>query len=389
MRSFTEFQPFLFQILESLSAHGEVPLATLAQAVDLEPEKFKAPFRLLAKEGVIELRDGGRLVELRREYAEVIGIDLGASHLHFAASDYGGAILSEFNEKIRPEDGPAKLISQIKKGIHRLTSLRGLGQLRSLAIGVPSPVNPQTGVAAFASNLPGWRNIDLNRALEEEFRVPLCVENDANMAAVGEHWRGVARGWNNFVFIALGTGIGSGIFVDGKLYRGRAGAAGEIQMLHVEWPRWQEDFGNVGYFESYASGQGIAAQGRKTMRALAGKRPVSLAEARDARFVFDAFRKGDASARAALEKIFTILGVGIANMISILDPDLIVLGGGVARGAPEFMLSTVRAVVKRVLGSAPPIELSSLEDKAQTYGAIRSAVSLVHKEVLRRLGQKP
>jgi glucokinase len=388
MKTFAEFHPFLLQVLEALSVHGEVPLDTLAQSVDLEPEKLKAPFRMLAKEGAIELRDGGEIIELHREYAEVVGIDLGASHLHFAAADYGGALLREFNEKIRPEDGPAKLISQIRKGIHRLAPRRGQGPFRALAIGVPSPVNPQTGLAAFASNLPGWRNIDLNRALEEEFRVPISIENDANVAAIGEHWRGVARGWNNFVFIALGTGIGSGIFVDGKLYRGRAGAAGEIQRLHVEWPRWQEDFGDVGYFESLASGQGIAAQGRKTMRVPAGKRSLTLAEARDARFVFDAFRKGDAGARAALEKIFTILGVGIANIVSILDPNLIVLGGGVARGAPEFMLSTVRTVVKRILAGAPPIELSSLEDKAQTYGAIRSAISLVHREVLRRLGQK-
>ena len=121
--------------------------------------------------------------------------------------------------------------------------------LRALAIGVPSPVDPRSGLVAFANNLVGWKNVDLRRALEKEFRVPVCLENDANMAAIGEHWRGVARDARSFVFIALGTGIGSGIFIDGRLYRGRTGNAGELFRLNLEWPRWDEDFGDLGYFD--------------------------------------------------------------------------------------------------------------------------------------------
>ena len=166
---------------------------------------------------------------------------------------------------------------------------------------------------AFAYNLPGWKNIHLARELEEKLRVPIFLENDANMAAIGEHWRGVAQGVDNFVFIAIGTGTGSGVFVNGKLYRGRTGSAGEVYHMNIDWPRWAEDFGDSGHFESYVSGMGIAAEGRKALPPPAGSAASDLAAERDAYFVFEAFRQGDPNARSVLEKIFTMLGVGIVE----------------------------------------------------------------------------
>src|SRR5208337_1319704 len=319
------------------------------------------------------------------DYGRVAGIDLGGSHLHFALADFRGKILEESNQKIRPEDGPHKLIGEIVEGAHTLTAKAG-GRLRALAIGVPSPVDAERGVVAFAYNLPGWKNIHLGRELEEKLRVPVFLENDANMAAIGEHWRGVAQGIDNFVFIAIGTGTGSGVFVDGRLCRGRTGSAGEVYRMNIDWPRWAEDFGDSGHFESYVSGMGIAAEGRKALQPPADSAASGLAAERDAYFVFEAFRQGDPKARGVIEKIFTMLGVGIVNIISVLDCDLIVLGGGIAKGAPEFMLSTVNKIVQHIYKeNAPPIKLSSLEDKAQTFGAIRSALTLAQQAIARRL----
>ncbi len=308
----------------------------------------------------------------------VIGIDMGASSLRFALADLQGHILDEASEPVRPEDGPAKTVGQIKKGIERLLrATHGRRTLRSLAIGVPGPVDPQGGTVAFANNLPGWRKVRLGRELKDAFGVPVFLENDANMAAIGEHWCGVARGVDNFVFIALGTGIGSGIFVDGKLHRGRTGSAGELYLLNLEWPRWNEDFGDTGYFEKYVSGMGIAAQGREVLPNHR-QTPAGLREDRDARFVFEALERGNAAARAVLEKTFTMLGVGVANIVAILDPDLVVFGGGISRGAPDLLLSTVKRVVGRIQPNPPHLLLSSLQDKAQIYGAICSALSLCH-----------
>lgn len=391
-------------ILREITLRGGTSIPNLVHAVDIPPSSLRRIIRMLLREGLVRFIGKSKKIELNPDYGCVVGIDLGASHLHYALADFRGDILSDSTEKIRPEDGPEKLMAQIKEGIRRQVAAaagehpaqklsRASGKkarrafaVRGIAIGVPSPVDPHTGAVAFANNLPGWKNIHLARALEKEFRLPVVIENDANVAALGERWRGVARGVQSFVFIALGTGIGSGVVVDGRLVRGRTGSAGELFRLNVEWPRWDEDFGDVGYFETHVSGMGIASEGRKRLGANPTAQPGNLAAERDAYFVFESFRQGNPAARAALTQVFTMLGVGIADIVAILDPDLIVLGGGVVKGAPELLLETVNRVVQRIQKEiAPPIKISALEDKAQTYGAIFCALSAAQKSAVRRL----
>jgi len=373
------------RVFQEIASHETVSVSRLARQTGIKPQSLLGKLRPLVKKGLLVYGDGRAKVGIDPDYGQVVGIDLGASHLHFALADFRGKILQDSNVRIRPEDGPPKLIDEIVEGARQLAAKAG-GRLRAVAIGVPSPVDAERGVVAFAYNLPGWKDIHLARALEEKLRVPIFLENDANMAAIGEHWRGVARGVDNFVFIAIGTGTGSGVFMNGKLYRGRTGSAGEVYHMNIDWPRWAEDFGDSGHFESYVSGMGIAAEGRKSLPPPASTAASNLAAERDAFFVFEAFRQGDPIARSVLERIFTMLGVGIENIIAILDPDLIVLGGGTAKAAPEFMLSTVGKVVQHIYKeNAPPIKLSALEDKAQTFGAIRSALDLAEEAIARRL----
>jgi glucokinase len=373
------------RVFQEIANYETLSVSRLARQMGIQPQSLLGKLRPLVKKGLLIYGEGRAKVGINPDYGQVVGIDLGASHLHFALADFRGKILQDSNVRIRPEDGPRKLIAQIVEGARHLTAKAG-GRLRAVAIGVPSPVDAERGVVAFAYNLPGWKDIHLARALEEELRVPIFLENDANMAAIGEHWRGVARDVDNFVFIAIGTGTGSGVYVDGKLYRGRTGSAGEVYHMNIDWPRWAEDFGDSGHFESYVSGIGIAAEGRKALPPPASSAASNLAAERDAYFVFEAFRQGDPIARSVLERIFTMLGVGIVNIVAILDPDLIVLGGGIAKGAPEFMLSTAGKIVQYIYKeNAPPIKLSALEDKAQTFGAIHSALTLAQQAVARRL----
>jgi len=374
MKSNFRLQSSLFQILEEVSRHPSLGPQALSRKLNLPLAAVSNPTAKLRKAGLTIPGKDRRGLRLNPDYGYLVGIDMGASHLHFALADFSGEIIDDTTEKVRPEDGPGKTISQIKKGIQRLIPAGRRNRLRALAMAVPSAVDPRSGLVLMANNLPGWKKINLKRELEKEFRFPVCIDNDANMAAIGERWRGVAHDLDNFVFIALGTGIGSGIFVNGQLYVGRTGAAGELQFLNVEWPRWNEDFGDTGYFESHASGQGIATLGRKLIKSRSRDKSAGLAETRDAYFVFEAFRKGNAKARKALETSFTILGVGIANVIGVLDPDMIVLGGGISRGAPEFMLRTVTTVAQRIQPNCPPILISKLGDQAQTYGAVYSSM---------------
>jgi len=373
------------RVLQEIANCETALVGRLAREMGIQPRSLLGMLRPLVKKGLLVFTEGRSTVGINPDYGQVVGIDLGGSHLHFALADFGGKILQDSQKKIRPEDGPRKLMGEIVDGVLSLTKKAG-GRLRGVAIGVPSPVDAERGVVTFAYSLPGWKDIHLGRELEGKLRVPVFLENDANMAAIGEHWAGVAQGVDNFVFIAIGTGTGSGVFVDGKLYRGRTGSAGEIYRMIIDWPRWAEDFGGSGQFECYVSGMGIATEGRKVLPPPAVSAACGLAAERDAYFVFEAFRQSDPNARAVLEKIFTMLGVGIVNIISVLDPDLIVLGGGISKGAPEFMLSTVDKVVQHIYKeNAPPTRLSALEDKAQTFGAIRSALDLALQAVARRL----
>lgn len=384
MKSDSYLNKTLFEILEEVSRHPAIEAQALANKLEISLSAANSLVARLRRAGLIIPADKRRGLRLNPDYGYVVGIDMGASHLHFALSDFSGEIIDDAVEKVRPEDGPRKTIGQIKKGIHKLIPAERRNRLRAVALAVPSAIDPRSGLVLMANNLPGWKNINLLRELEKEFRLPIRIENDANMAAIGEHWRGVARDVGNFVFIALGTGIGSGIFINGHLYVGRTGAAGELQFLHVEWPRWNEDYGDTGYFESHASGQGIATMGRKLMKPRRSGASEGLAETRDAYFVFEAFRKGNRQARKALETIFTILGVGVANVVGVLDPDMIVLGGGISRGAPEFMLSTVARVAGKIQPNCPPILISELGDQAQTYGAVYSSMMAACKAATSR-----
>ncbi len=376
----------LQRIFREVARRGETSPPELGRSLGLRLSTVDAKVRTLIQKGMVEFRDGRKRVGLNSAFGYLVGIDLGGSHLHYALADFRGEMLRESDEKIRPEDGPAKLIRQTQEGIRTLVAgLARHGRLRAVAIGVPSAVSPELGVVTWANNLPGWKDVHLRAELESELRVPIFLENDANMAAIGEHWRGVAQGVDNFVFIALGTGIGSGVFVDGKLHVGRTGAAGELYRMNVEWPRWDEDFGDTGHFESYVSGLGIAAEGHKALGSDAGGKPSGLREERDAYFVFEALRQSNPKAREVLERIFTMLGVGVANVVAVLDPDLIVFGGGASKGAPDLMLATVEKVVRRIQPDPPPLKLSALQEKAQTYGAIFSALSLAQDAVLRQL----
>lgn len=376
----------LQRVYREIAGATDVPVRRLLRKTALGAAALRLRLRALERRGLVRVR--ARRVEVNAEFGDVVGIDLGASHLHYALADFSGTIGRELTEPVRPEDGPQKMLAQIHAGVRRLVAegserpARRGRRMLALAMGVPSAVDDQ-GVATYANNLPGWKNVALRDELSKRFRLPVVLENDVNMAAIGEHWKGAAKGVENFVFIALGTGVGTGIFIRGGLHRGRVGAAGEIFRMNVEWPLWDTDYGDTGQFEDYVAGRGIAREGRHLRDT---EEAAGLREERDAMFVFDAHRRGDAEARRVLEKIFTILGVGVANLIAILDPELIVLGGGITKGAPDLMIETVRRVVARIHPETqPPVVLSALEDKAQTFGAIRSALDAAAERIARQL----
>jgi predicted NBD/HSP70 family sugar kinase len=142
--------------------------------------------------------------------------------------------------------------------------------------------------------------------------------------------------------------------------------------MNLDWTRWDEDFPDTGYLEAHVSGRALAAEGRKILTQGNGQAASSLTESRDARYIFEALHQGDAQAVALVEKSFLLLGVAVANVISVLDPELIIFNGGIVKGAPELLLETVERVVRRIHPKPPRIQLSTLGDKAQLWGALQT-----------------
>jgi len=302
-----------------------------------------------------------------------VAVDMGASHIRWALADSDARMLEERRESVHG-DGASAVIDQIRDGIAGLLQKPRPGELLGIAIGVPGGVDPRNGKVLDANNVPGWREVDMGGELEQRFSCPVYLDNDANMAAIGEHWRGIAKGIDDFVFIALGTGIGSGLFLDGQLRRGHAGFAGELFRMNLDWSRWEEEFPDSGYLEAHVSGVGLANEGRKLFSGGNGASSATVSESRDARFVFEAFRGGDAAAQRLIEKSFTMLGVAVANLVCVLDPELIVFNGGLVRGAPDLLLKRVSKVMGRIHPRPPRIELSTLGDKAQIWGALATVL---------------
>jgi glucokinase len=303
-----------------------------------------------------------------------VAVDMGASHVRWVLADAEARLLEEARESVRAEGGVEAVIEQVRDGIARLLSRAPSGELLGVAIGVPGGVDPRSGKILDANNVPGWREVDMGGELEQQFQCPVYLDNDANMAALGEHWRGIARNVDDFVFVALGTGIGSGIFLDGQLRRGHRGFAGELFRMNLDWSRWEEDFPDSGYLEMYVAGVGLATQGRTLLTGDNGSAGSSLVASRDARFVFDAFQRGESAAGKLIEQSFTMLGVATANLVSVLDPELIVFNGGLVRGAPELLLESVKKVVGQIHPRPPRIALSTLAERAQIWGALATVL---------------
>jgi predicted NBD/HSP70 family sugar kinase len=226
-----------------------------------------------------------------------------------------------------------------------------------------------TGRVIKAANLAGWTNVPLREVIEARFKVPVLVDNDANMAALGERWQGVARLTNDFVFLALGAGVGAGVVIGGRLHRGHHWYAGEISRMTLDYREWEVDFGERGYLESRISAASIPewSHARTLLERSGADREAAM------RVIIDAAREGDAEAASVVEELAVFLGSAVANVVAVLDPGLVVFGGGLSH-AGDLLLDPVRRVVARIVPNVPALEISALGDDAQLLGAVYSAM---------------
>ena len=298
----------------------------------------------------------------------VAAIDLGGSHFSSVLADERGQFVARAASPIRGDEGAELILGMIADAVEKL--LKELhcspADLRAVALAVPGLVDSETGTVGAAANLAGWIDVPVAEMLRRRLPVPVQVENDVNLAALGEMWRGAGRGRRHLLFVAPGTGIGGGVIIDGRLHRGAHHFAGEIGYSCPGPEHLEADYGLLGRLEALASGPGLLRRARQRL----GERLPADATARD---VFEMARAGDAEAIALCEETATLIGIAVANVVTVLDPEIIVFGGGLSREG-ETLLSRVREVVYRIVPVRPEIVASALGEDAQLYGAVLMAL---------------
>lgn len=284
-----------------------------------------------------------------------LGVDIGGTKVAVGIVDREGTILSQGRRPMIANDTAEAGLEAVIGAIDSMLSA-GPVKVESIGICAPGPLDPKTGVVLNPPNVPCWRNFPLAERVSARYSLPVKVDNDANAAALAETLWGAARGFRYVFYATIGTGIGTGIVFDGSIYHGKTGSAGEGGHVSIDYRGPVCNCGKRGCIEILAAGPVIGARARAKVVAdrLRGKAMLDLAngnvEAITSQHVGEAFASGDTLARAVLEDTVHLLTIWLGNIVDLLDPDIIVMGGGVAamlrpffeeikRGLPDWCVN--------------------------------------------------
>lgn len=305
------------------------------------------------------------------------GVDLGGTTVKIGLFDTEGTVLDKWEIPTRKEDSGSKILPDIAQAVLDKIAERQIAKddVTGVGIGVPGPVD-DNGVVHMAVNL-GWGIINVNEVLGGLLQLPVRAGNDANVAALGEMWCGGGKGCSDMVLATLGTGVGGGIIVNGKMVTGATGAGGEIGHIHIKDDEPDAcGCGGHGCLEQYASATGIARLANRKLAATTQDSVLRAAKERgavSAKTVFDAVKNGDALACEIAEEFGDYLGKGLAAIACVVNPEVIVLGGGVSK-AGEILCEYVAKYYKKYVFhgcSNAQFKLATLGNDAGIYGAAK------------------
>jgi glucokinase len=278
----------------------------------------------------------------------IIAVDIGGTSFRVALADQEGRLLARNAEPTRPQEGPAIGIQRLKNAIRKTASSISFKEVAGIGVGAAGPINPQKGVILTPPSLPTWRDVPLKEELQKEFQIPVWMENDADLAALGEHRFGAGRGFDRLIYITVSTGIGGGIITNGELLRGCSLSVAEIGHMVVDPDGPVCNCGGKGHLEAVASGTAIArmaaeriSQGDLSSISLLVRGDLSMVTAET---VVKAAGQGDMTAQAVIHRAGTSLGMAVVSLIHIFDPEVVIIGGGVSN-AGEWILKPIREVI--------------------------------------------
>jgi len=357
----------------------ELSRATVSAIVD---ELLEAG---LVREARVGASRGGRrptILELNPESGRVVGIDIGANHIVVAVADLRGHVLAECELPFDIAGGPQVGLEHVSSTIEKMLVEAKCEQesVKAIAVGVPGPVVAKMGAVAAPPIMPGWDGFPIQKQLRERWGRPVFVDNDADLGALGEWTYGAGNREPNLTYIKIGTGIGCGILIEGKIYRGVLGTAGEIGHVTISEDGPPCTCGNYGCLEAMAGGRAIAQRAQLAIKAGQRTSLAAINQGREvsARDVAEAAKEGDSISQQLLNDAGRHIGSALASLINLLNPGLVLIGGGVV-GAGDFLLSPIRQVVSersmRPSLQATRIEVAALRSKSTVMGAIALALT--------------
>lgn len=302
------------------------------------------------------------------------GVDLGGTTVKMGLFEEEKGLLEKWEIVTRTEDNGSHILDDIAAAVTAKMQENSLNRedVLGVGIGVPGPVD-KDGVVFCCVNL-GWENYPVEKELEKRLGMPVKAGNDANVAALGEMWQGGGRGCRNVVMVTLGTGVGGGIILDGEIWPGNHGAAGEIGHMSVVYDETEVcNCGKKGCLEQVASATGIVKEAKKILAASDQPSSLRSLEAITAKDVFDAAKEGDELAAAVTEKLGEYLGIALSHVACVVDPEIFVIGGGVSR-AGEVLIQLVQKYYREKAFSGIKdirFALAQLGNDAGIYGAAR------------------
>ncbi len=291
----------------------------------------------------------------------VIGVDLGGTTVKAGIVAFGGAIIEQLSIPTEAEKGPEVVVKQIIKAIHEIMAKANGNEIAGIGVASPGLVGIDGNTVESPPNFKNWDSFPLRDSIANGLasNIPLYIENDANAAALAEAKFGAGKGEKNFLFVIWGTGVGGGIIMDGKIYHGPHGGAGEFGHASIEFDGPKCNCGNIGCIESYIGQRYLSARAAKYLDnqtdSLVWKLVNGDASKIEPRILYDAASKGDPAAAAILNEAGALLGVAISSFMNIMNFDLGIVGGGVSAAGDLVFDRMNEEVKKRVMAPLRPV----------------------------------
>lgn len=367
-------------ILEMIRDQGAISRSELARRLHLSPPTVTRIVNTLIDEGIVlesQAGDssGGRrpmLLEFNHRSSLIIGVYVGQNMVGALADLNGNILERQITPSAPGEEGIERLVTVIKD-LHQASEREHI-PVRGVGVGAPSITHE--GIVKLAPSL-GWRNLPLKQRLEERLGLPIFVENEVNLIALGENWRGAGKGIQTLICISLGSGIGAGIILNGQLYRGAHSAAGEVGYLIPSERYLGRTYDTFGCLESLAGSNGIV---RGTLSRLAAGEQSTLLDHLDSDFsnltaqmVLSAAREQDSLACAVVDETVRYLSIAVTNLSCILDPERIVISGDLADYGDLFV-QPILSNIQGLLPDVPDLVVSELKMDAAVLGALAIAL---------------